>query len=355
MPQRVVALGDPVMDVLAHVDASMLESTLSLEPGGCHPISQTEMAGLLVKIGKHHRLARVPGGSAANVVTGIANLSNGSWEVCFMGMLGADETGREYRTRLEEQGVRSLMTESTSGASTATCLCLVTPDGQRTMRTCLAAAQELASADMLPEGWADSCRLLHCEGYTLYRPQLAAEAMRRARQAGAQVSMDLASFEVIRNCTSALQSLLDEGLVDIVFCNEEEAEALAQVAGVTVPGDPQATRQGAQEYLLRNCQVSVVSVGPEGCIARARNGEVGTSPACQVTVEDTIGAGDTFSSGFLHAYLSGANLQACCACGCAAGAEAVQTAGADLKPATWSRLRQKAAAILGAHGNDAVS
>ena len=44
-----------------------------------------------------------------------------------------------------------------------------------------------------------------------------------------QVSLDLASFEVVRNCQHTLLKLLREGLVDILFCNTAEAEALAEV------------------------------------------------------------------------------------------------------------------------------
>ena len=42
------------------------------------------------------------------------------------------------------------------------------------------------------------------EGYTLYRPELARAAMRAAKARGALVSLDLASFEVVRNCRQGL-------------------------------------------------------------------------------------------------------------------------------------------------------
>lgn len=80
---------------------------------------------------------------------------------------------------------------SEQGTPTASCLCLVTPDGERTMRPHLGAAAELMSANQLPQGWAEGCRLLHCEGYCLYRPQLALGAMRAAKDAGAEVASDV--------------------------------------------------------------------------------------------------------------------------------------------------------------------
>ena len=54
--------------------------------------------------------------------------------------------------------------EESSGLPSACALCLVTPDGQRTMRTCLAASLELKVASQLEFDWSLGIRLLHCEG-----------------------------------------------------------------------------------------------------------------------------------------------------------------------------------------------
>lgn len=91
--------------------------------------------------------------------------------------------------------------QENSAGPTASCLCFVTPDGQRTMRTCLGASAHLTSAVQLPQDWCAGARLLHCEGYCLYRAQLAREAMAAAKAAGALVSLDLASFECVQNCS----------------------------------------------------------------------------------------------------------------------------------------------------------
>lgn len=123
-----------------------------------------------------------------------------------------------------------LLQESCQGP-TASCLCFVTPDGQRTMRTCLGASAHLTSSSMLPVGWNTGLTLLHCEGYCLYRPQLAQQAMVAAKEAGGLVSIDLASFECVANCKHALLRLLQQGLIDMVFANEEEAYALLEEVG----------------------------------------------------------------------------------------------------------------------------
>ena len=54
------------------------------------------------------------------------------------------------------------------------------------MRTCLSAALEMQT-DSLSPGWLHNARLLHLEGYALYKPELTAAATSQARAAGAQV------------------------------------------------------------------------------------------------------------------------------------------------------------------------
>ncbi len=52
---------------------------------------------------------RIPGGSAANVLKGIANLTSGSAHCRFVGMVGRDATGTEYRDKLAAQGVEPVL------------------------------------------------------------------------------------------------------------------------------------------------------------------------------------------------------------------------------------------------------
>ena len=45
-----------------------------------------------------------------------------------------------------------------------------------------------------------------------------------------QVCLDTASFEVVHNCWQTLLSILKDGLVDLLLCNEAEALAVAQLS-----------------------------------------------------------------------------------------------------------------------------
>ena len=56
-------------------------------------------------------------------------------------------------------------------------------------------------------------------------------------------------------------------------------------------------------------QVCVVSRGSKPCLVGTRNGEHFSCDPPEVTVVDTVGAGDCFAAGFLHAYIRGSSLQ----------------------------------------------
>lgn len=301
-------------------------------------------------------VCRVPGGSAANVCKCFAGLDTNR-KIGFLGMIGKDPNGAEYRRMLRNNGVDcSFLVECPSShAATATCVCLVTPDGQRTMRTYLGAALELRQ--LPPHFPPPGLKLMHFEGYCLYRASLAKAAMHSVRRAGAvKVSLDLASFEVVRNCWSVLNSILSSGLIDILFCNEDEAGAVCTAAGLLEAGNINPTDVGAapdhhvidvaQSYLLKYVSVIVISKGKAGCIAASSDGIGVSASAGEVKVVDTVGAGDTFSAGFLHAWLHGAPLQTCAECGCDAGAVAVQNTGAKLGSASMEALRASISKVL---------
>ncbi|DBA91709.1 TPA: hypothetical protein ACH3X1_003306 [Trebouxia sp. C0004] len=262
----IVGLGDPVVDVLVKVSSKNLEQ-LGLQCGGSVSLHKQQINELLKQVADDGHRTNVHGGSAANVLKGLGNLALQQRSARFMGMVGLDDAGRQFHDHFKQQHVDPLLLTSTSGKATATCLCLLTPDGERTMRTHLGASSELDKAEQLPEGWTNNCRLLHCEGYCLYKPELTRGAMQAAKAAGAEVCLDTASFEVVRNCWQTLLNLLEEGLVDLLLCNADEALAVAEMAGVTCRDDELESMEAAQRFLLRHCKVCISCIRV-GCDAK---------------------------------------------------------------------------------------
>ena len=413
-PGLVVGLGDPVSDILVRLDDPDLARRVFAkcgidEPGGCLPVdSDADIQRLLAACGDEwvdgagvptatadeedhsYEPSFCPGGSAANVCKGIANLSLGC-DAAFVGMIGRDDVGRRYQSLLAAQNVRPVLLQTAPGddVSSAQCLSLVERGGQRTMRTFLGASLRMRADDFpSDEAFGEAPRLLHVEGYALYRPQLAKQAMREAKNRGALVSLDLASFEVVRNCRAALTEILREGGVDLLFANEDEAaellrgdetseEAMAfharrrqreeegssknEADGPAIDEDPTEDEKAnedaafsrrdaddAMRWMLRHCSFATVSLGARGCVSMDRAGSRGIAPGVRVPVVDTTGAGDAFTAGYLAAFLNGAGPQACASAGCAVGTAAVQVLGAELPFAKWAELRATVRGVVSA-------
>lgn len=356
-------------DILVRLDdeglASRVFTTCGIdEPGGCLPVDTDEDIQRLLSVCSREWVdgaglpnlstddamvaepVYCPGGSAANVMKGIANLGG---EASFVGMVGKDEVGRRYRELLAAQNVRPVLLEApdkpgeSMSPNSAQCLSLVEKGGQRTMRTYLGASLRMDAANFPEDEALDGARLLHVEGYTLYRPELAKAAMQAAKARGATVSLDLASFEVVRNCRSQLIDILNSGAVDLLFANEDEAEQLMRFFDEepTMEGGvfTRADADRAMAIMLRYCQVATISLGARGCVTMDADGNRGVAPGVRVPVVDTTGAGDSFTAGFLHAYLSGAKLQACASAGCAVATQVVQVLGAELTAIKWGELK----------------
>jgi sugar/nucleoside kinase (ribokinase family) len=289
------------------------------------------------------------------VITTLAQLGAGQAAAELIGVLGADATGAAYRATLAAAGVGgSGLAESRAGAASGVALCLVTPDGQRTMRTFLGAAAELSESHataLVPAALLQSAQLLHCEGYALRKPAALCAALRATAAAGGVVSLDLGSAHVVTSCHAQLCDALATGAVDLVFCNEDEAAALGALEGAPPGAAPPSGRAAADAgvaFLLQHVQVVCLTLGAEGSVTTRKDGDrfatAARPPPGGMGVVDTTGAGDAYAAGFLWALLHGAPLPVCAATGAAAGAEAVASAGGALPPPAVARVRAFAAA-----------
>eukprot|EP00899_Mesostigma_viride_P025185 jgi/Mesvir1/5851/Mv00642-RA.2 len=320
----VIGVGDPVMDTIVAVDSKFVETAVGPGGvGGCIAVHDYQAFSSLLDACKPFKFKRVPGGSAANVVCGLAAL--GHHQCIFLGKVGVDELGSTYSLALEGEGVVPWLVRSDKGTASAETICLVTPDGQRTMRTFLGAAAEMSRDDVAGVDWADHpLRHMHLEGYQLYRVDAARAAIERGRAKGASISLDLASMEVIRHKWDALHELLSSGCVDVIFGNEDEAAQVGRLLAASRGGndDPstvtangttadsggdapspaaassrQASVQRAMDWLSSQCAVAVVTLGPKGAMGRVQGQPLVQVPAVAVPearVVDTTGAGDLF-------------------------------------------------------------
>ncbi|MDB6128487.1 MAG: ydjH [Verrucomicrobia bacterium] len=325
---ELIGVGNPIMDLLAHVDDAFLQKNVAGEKGGMVLVDDADIASLVKKI--HGNVAMQTGGSSANATLGATRLG---LSTTYLGKIGGDVTAETYLANFVGAGCDGSRFKRAT-LPNGRCLSLVTPDGQRTLRTHLGAAMTLSPNEVTAADF-QGARHAHIEGYLLFNPALADKVVNTAREAGCTLSIDLASFEVVNAARDWIFAQLREG-VEVIFANEDEAAALFQ-------------REHDYEAFARELAgfggIGAVKLGKDGAwIAQARDLHR-IKPVHAERVVDTTGAGDSWAAGFLYGYLRGASLAVSGAIGSVMGAETVQHLGAAIPDVHWPRIRAQAEAL----------
>ncbi len=317
----VLGIGAPCMDILMNVDDAFL---LSLgKKGGSQQIEKVDVDKIIQQT-KIQKSYIATGGSCSNTIKGLCKLGN---PCAFFGKVGKDEMGERFLQTVESIGIVPLCLCSAS--PTQVCICLISEDGDRTMRCYPGAANELTPEDLKAELF-EGVSLVHFEGYMLYsnNPDFVPTAMRMAKEAGAIVSFDVSSYDLIRLQKEKILGLLKK-YVDVVFANAEEVYELVGKAPL----------EGCVA-LTEFCPKAVVMMGDKGCYVGA-DGFLCHAPAVTIKAVDTTGAGDLFASGFLHGILNGYSLKDCAHFGNKVGAAVCEVYGAEIPEEKWQQLREE--------------
>ena len=328
-----IGVGAPIMDLVATVPESFLAHTAG-EKGGSVNVAPEEIARLIALLPSPP--APTPGGSAANTPFNAARLG---LRTTFIGKLGGDDTARAYRARFASGGVDTQRFKH-SPLPNARCLILTTPDAQRTMRTELGAVfsfspDEVSAADFT------GCRLAHIEGYIVFNRPLADAVLAAARAAGCKISLDVASFEIVRMARDWLLGQLKTGL-DLVVANEDEIRELFPDLPAVTPEDYAAHARRLASF----GGTAAVKLGKDGAWI-ARGTELHRiAPVAIADAIDSNGAGDAWAAGFLSAYLRGMPLPACGTVASILGAETVRHMGPIIPDQPWSVVAAQARKIL---------
>jgi sugar/nucleoside kinase (ribokinase family) len=319
-PKNFAAIGSALVDILLQESDAFIEKTGAAK-GGMTLVDSQRIKYILSQSGKKYSV--VPGGSACNTIIGIARLGG---KARFIGRCGDDELGGIFERSLTQSGVDPVLQKSST--PTGRVLSIVTPDAQRSMFTFLGASSETAPSEVTPELFKGAS-LVHIEGYLLFNQQLIFAALKAAKGAGAQVSLDLASYTVVEAAKGILDEIVRD-YVDILIANEDEARVFT--------GHTDESK--ALETLIKKAEVAVLKVGKRGSYI-AKNGAVvrvermGSGEAL-----DTTGAGDLWASGFLYGLVNGFALEKCGELGSACGYEVCQVLGASIPPEGWARIKK---------------
>lgn len=224
-----------------------------------------------------------PGGSPANVAYGLARLGRAT---TLRTQLGPDAHGRLIRRHLESAGV-DVRTDG-SAAPTPSAAVALDADGRATYAFEITWTLTPAVEDRPPHH-------VHTGSIAAVMEPGSATVMDavRALRATATVSYDPnVRPELMGDHDSALRRVERcVALSDVVKASDEDLEWL-------YPGE--CAQEIARRWLARGPAVVLVTRGGDGAVAVLPEGRV-TTAALPAEVVDTVGAGDAFMSGTLHA------------------------------------------------------
>ena len=294
MKYDLLAIGNALVDIEVRVDDEFIEKN-SLTKGGM-TLSSVESQQMILNSLKKFSTKMSSGGSAANTVHGFSVLGGKTY---YLGRVADDFHGQHYANDMQSCGVAFSKTRNGT-SNTGTCVVLVTPDSERTMLTHLGASSSL-HPDNVEEKIIEDSGMVYIEGYlwTSEETRNAAEKLATiAKNNKTPVAFTLSDAFVVNSFKDQIIKFIRSS-VDILFCNDVEAKAMAGTDDI----------QEAFEVLKKMVNTVFVTRGRDGSWASSPTEEKVTVGVFPTNAIDTTGAGDLFAAGALYGIAKNYNLK----------------------------------------------
>jgi len=281
---KILGIGNAIVDVLCKVSDEFIYKN-SLTKSTMKLVDETEFKNLLslVKIEE-----TISGGSIANSIVGLSQLGD---NVGFIGKISDDHLGKKYEEGLIKENVKYLYSKKKESLPTGTCLILITQDSERTMCTFLGTAGKIDENDIDTKVIKNSEMIL-LEGY-LWDKGGPKRAFDKAILSSKKIAMSLSDLFCVERHKNEFLDLVKNKL-DIVFANEQEILSLTN-------------SKSLDEVINFAKQIKkkiIITRGEKGAVS-IQNDEVIECPAkINLKIVDLTGAGDLFTSGYLHGYIN---------------------------------------------------
>ena len=320
----VYGVGNGIVDKQVKITDVELEE-LHLPKGYMELAEQEEQARILTYLGNRDSELHA-GGSAANTIVGIAQMGG---KVAYACSLGEDEFGRHYAEDFDALGIHLTATQKPHNQN-GLCLVLVTPDGERTMKTYLGASTELTLSD-IDEDVVAASQWMYLEGYLLAGDSTrdaSFHAMDLARKHGTKIAYSFSDGFIVEGFGDYLRRAVKD-YADLVFANEIEAAAYSGMR------DPQASLR----TILEDCASACVTCSENGAYIHY-NGDTKYVPAFPAQAVDLTGAGDMFAAGVIFGVATGAAPERAARLGARTAHDVVRQMGARLHGDLSSTVRE---------------
>ena len=318
---EIVGIGNALMDVIAFVDEAYAPK-LGFHNNAVVHLARSDLSPILADLPDANVSA---GGGVANTLRAAAYLGA---TAAFSGMVGEDDFGKRYEEELVASGVEPFLGHS--GHETGVYCALIRPDGGRTLLVAPGAALDIGFEPPRDELFRPGA-LLYLECFLLSDRAFFMNCLRRARVAGMEIALDLASRALTAANREFLLALLP-GNCDVLFGNEDEFVALTDLP----------LREGLD--LFAEWGIEIVVKRAEMGAVWAKGGSLVVSPVREMRPVDETGAGDAFAAGFLYGRSLGLAPERCLRLGNRVAEEVLGVPGFGVDP---KRIHRAVHSLLG--------
>lgn len=309
------AIGNACTDFVASVEDNFLVQH-NIPKGLCRFITDgTLLTPIKAQMGEYQS---IPGGAGANVAHVVSALGHNSH---FISKVGSDEDGAIFKNHMETNGVACHFPAPTLNIGTCQVLTFITPDSERTFLSFDAVAATFAATDY-DFDLLNTTNFLYLDGYCYVSkgtPQGFIKAAVAVRHRGGHVTFNIGDLGYYATHKNDIDDLLNA--CDSIICNLSEAKALFG------PNDDIniLAQKMSDQFLF-----GAITDGKNGAIV-FHNKTIAHIPAPPIepsNLQDTNGAGDHFSAGFIYGLMNGYSLEQAGRLGILCATDCISHAGA---------------------------
>ncbi|MCQ2818634.1 MAG: PfkB family carbohydrate kinase [archaeon] len=332
--KSIIAIGNPIVDIVATVDKEAVEKFKL--PWGQTVFANDENIGIFEELEKRPDVKYIPGGSVQNSMRviswflGMHSRGRPKYKVTMLGCTGDDEYRQKIIDALQDIGVTPLFQMNKENVTSRCGVAIL--DKER----CL--VPQIKASNLLSQDFVDanikeilSHEALIIEGYFLMEQfEICKGLVKKFKEAGKPVIFTLSAVFCVEAHRDITTEIANEA--DIIFCNMEECEALAEKKGENYSD----TFLIAHKKLAKQDRYLIVTAGSRGVFVSKFNYEEDRLDFVlqgfptfikKSEIVDTNGAGDSFLGGYTAAWMKGRSVNVCCKSGNAASGVIIKNVG----------------------------
>ena len=290
----ILGVGNALVDETFYVEREFVDSA-GLNFNSFKPFSFEEQEEIISSIPEKQSSEVMCGGSTTNSLAAASNLGSKCGLIC---QLGSDGRGSLYEKNLKDNEIEPLNNFHHENIKTGRCLVFITPNSERTMGTYLGASERLVdNVEFISH--ANNSKIIFSEGYQFTSDENYFAFLNILKGCSSEIkfALSLSDPGVVNAFRERFEEVISIRKIDYLFCNQEEAIALA---GSNFVKDLQEV---ARNFVVTN--------GSENSII-VENNNLHEIDAYKVEAIDSNGAGDIFAGAALYKVIKGESFFEAC-------------------------------------------